>query len=73
MNAVFRALYYESAGYQDAVDFYNNYAEENGIVYYNLNYLKGREEIFPDSVMHDDNHLNGEGWQQNQVKYMLKF
>lgn len=65
MNAVFRALYYESAGYQDAVDFYNNYAEENGIVYYNLNYLKGREEIFPDSVMHDDNHLNGEGWQQN--------
>lgn len=52
---------YESAGYQDAVDFYNNYAEENGIVYYNLNYLKGREEIFPDSVMHDDNHLNGEG------------
>lgn len=52
---------YESAGYQDAVDFYNNYAEENGIVYYNLNYLKGREEIFPDSVMHDDNHLNGKG------------
>lgn len=52
---------YESRGYQEAVDFYNNYAKENGIVYYNLNYLKGREKIFPDSVMHDDNHLNGEG------------
>ena len=47
--------------YQEATDFYIQYAKQKGIVYYNLNYLKGREEFLPDELMHDYNHVNGEG------------
>ncbi len=52
---------YNSDGYQAAVDFYQEYASSKGIKYYNLNYLKNREEIVPDELMHDYNHVNGEG------------
>lgn len=52
---------YASEGYQKAVDFYNNYAKKKGIKYYNLNYLKDRENLMPDELMHDFNHVNGEG------------
>ena len=52
---------YSIENYQGAVDFYTMYAEEKGIIYHNLNYLLDREEIFPDEMMLDYNHLNGEG------------
>jgi hypothetical protein len=52
---------YASTGYQPAVDFYNSYALKNGIKYYNLNYLKNREHLIPDELMHDYNHVNGKG------------
>lgn len=52
---------YSIENYQEAVDFYTTYAEEHGIIYHNLNYLLDREEIFPDEMMLDYNHLNGEG------------
>ncbi len=52
---------YNVKGYQDAVDFYKEYAALKGINYYNLNYLKGREEFLPDELMYDYNHLNGAG------------
>ncbi len=48
-------------GYQDAVDYYQELADRYGIPYYNLNYLKGREEFLPDEMMMDYNHTNGEG------------
>ncbi len=52
---------YASNGYQPSVDFYKDYALKNGIKYYNLNYLKNREHLIPDELMHDYNHVNGEG------------
>lgn len=52
---------YNIDNYQEANDFYNNYAKENNIVYHNLNLLKNRESILPDTFMHDYNHVNGEG------------
>lgn len=52
---------YNVGNYQEAVDFYDNYAQQNDIIYHNLNYLKNRETIFDDSLMHDFNHLNGKG------------
>lgn len=52
---------YVSAGYQKSVDFYTEYAKKKGIRYYNLNFLKDREKNLPDEMMHDYNHLNGEG------------
>lgn len=47
--------------YQDAIDYYTEYAHENNIEYFNLNYLKNREEIFPDDKFMDHMHLNYEG------------
>lgn len=47
--------------YQLAVDYYEEYAAENGLIYHNLNFLKGREELLPDTMFMDYNHLNGEG------------
>jgi hypothetical protein len=52
---------YNIDDYQDADDFYNSYAAEKGIAYYNLNYLVGREDFLPDELMKDYNHVNGEG------------
>lgn len=54
---------YRIDNYQGAVDFYKNYAEENGIYYYNLNYLKDREKYMPDELFIDRLHLNYEGGQ----------
>lgn len=53
-------LYYLE-NYQGAVDFYERYAAEHGLVYHNLNYLRDRETLLPDTLMHDYNHVNGEG------------
>lgn len=47
--------------YQAAVDWFNAYARERQIPYYNLNYLVGREDFLPDDMMHDRNHANGKG------------
>ena len=52
---------YHVKGYQEAQDFYEKYAEEHGLVFHNLNYLKGREQFFGDDVMTDYVHLCGEG------------
>ena len=52
---------YHVEGYQEAVDFYEAYAEKNGLVYHNMNYLKDREDWLPDEMMADYVHLNGEG------------
>lgn len=50
-----------NSGYQEATNFYNQYCNEKGIKYYNLNLLKDREENLPEEKMFDDNHVNGEG------------
>ena len=52
---------YRTINYQGAVDYYTEYAKENGITYYNLNYIKDREKIFPDEMFIDKLHLNYEG------------
>lgn len=52
---------YNSEVYQFCHEWYLDYASKNGLVYHNLNYLKGREAFLPDTLMHDYNHVNGEG------------
>lgn len=54
------AIYY-NPGYGAADRFFSEYAESEGIPYVNLNLLKNRWEIIPDSLMYDWNHVNGEG------------
>ncbi len=58
-TTVMRMYYVDN--YKGAVEYYQNYATENGLVYRNLNYLMDRETILPDEMMCDYNHTNGEG------------
>ena len=50
--------------YQQYPDYYNEYAEKNGIEYYNLNYLKNREQDYTDDMFVDYLHLNYYGSQK---------
>lgn len=43
--------------YQEANDYYKAYASEKGVPYHNLNMLRDRDEIFPDSYFYDSGHL----------------
>lgn len=52
---------YHIEGYQEAEEFLESYAEERGLIYHNLNYLKDREEFLGDDCMTDYVHLSGEG------------
>ena len=52
---------YNTKGYQEATEYYSNYAKNNGLKYYNLNLLQNRLELLPDELMHDYNHVNGKG------------
>jgi len=52
---------YNIDSYQLAVDYYEEYAAKNGLIYHNLNFLKDREQLLPDTMFMDYNHLNGEG------------
>ena len=52
---------YNIDSYQPAVDYYEEFAAKNGLIYHNLNFLKDREELLPDTMFMDYNHLNGEG------------
>ena len=60
---------YRTGGYQDAVDYYSEFAAAHGIDYVNLNYLKDREEWLGDKLMFDFNHVNGEGAELVSKKY----
>lgn len=52
---------YSVENYQEADDFVRQYAEAHGVPYYNFNYLKNRENLLPDTMMFDGNHVNVEG------------
>ncbi len=52
---------YYVGNYKGAVEYYENYAKEKGLVYRNLNYLMDRETILPDELMCDYNHTNADG------------
>lgn len=55
---------YSIENYQAVTDYYNKLADKYDLKYYNLNYIKDREELFPDTVFIDDQHLNFEGGQR---------
>ena len=50
---------YHINGYQEAVDYFNAYAQEKGVCFDNLNFLKDREEWLGDDMMTDYIHLYG--------------
>ncbi len=52
---------YQGDGFDEITKFCEQYADENNLIYHNLNYLVGREDFLPDEMMHDYNHVNGKG------------
>ncbi len=52
---------YETDNYQAMIDYIEDYAKKNNIVYHNLSYLKGKEELLPDSMMYDFKHISKDG------------
>lgn len=57
------ARMYSVDNYQTVTEYFTDLAEDYGIHYINMNYLRNREELFPDSVFIDDQHLNNIGGQ----------
>ena len=52
---------YGMEGYNEADAYMEKYATEHDAVFFDLNLMREREELLPDSMMRDYNHVNGEG------------
>ncbi len=52
---------YGVENFQAAINHSTEFAKETGCPYLNFCYWKGREEVFPDTLYTDRQHLNGEG------------
>lgn len=46
--------------YELSVEWYKNFANEHGVEYVDLNYLKNREEILSDEYMYDNCHISAD-------------
>ena len=60
---------YYNKNYQEFTDRVSAIADEHGLPYVNLNYLRGREEWLGDDMMFDSGHVNGEGARRASEKY----
>ena len=60
---------YTITNYQEVTDFFSRFAEERGIPYHNLNYLRDREKWLGDQLMFDAGHVNGKGAEAVSSKY----
>lgn len=60
---------YSVNNFQDVINYIDDYAHKNNIIYHNLNYLKGREELLTDPMMHDYKHTNNKGAAVVSEKY----
>ena len=47
--------------YAEANKWWEDYAAQYGILYLNYNYIENKDELFPDTLFMDYNHLNSEG------------
>lgn len=52
---------YRIKEYQKSIDFYKEIAEEKGIKYFNMNYIKDRDKLLPDNSFMDETHVNKKG------------
>lgn len=52
---------YGTQGYNECDYFFKKYAQETGIIYDNLNLLKGREHFLPDAKMSSMEHVGADG------------
>lgn len=52
---------YSVKGYDEFNKYFEDYFAKYGYEFHNLNYLKNREELIPDTFMKDEGHLNYDG------------
>ena len=55
---------YATETYPDFYEFFRDFAEENGIVFWDFNLLKDRKEVIPDERMGDTVHVGDAGERQ---------
>lgn len=55
------SMIYSIADYEGSYQCFSGYAQENNLPYFELNLLKNRREILPDSMMRDADHVCGDG------------
>ena len=55
------ATIYAVENYEDSYECFADYAEQYGLPYFELNLLKGRRQLLPDSLMRDSGHVCGTG------------
>lgn len=60
---------YSIEDYEGAVSFFKEYALDKGIIYQDMNLIKDREMVLPDSAMYDCDHVNGKGAEIISRKY----
>lgn len=60
---------YSIADYEGAVNCFKEYALEKGLIYQDMNLIKDRETLLPDSAMYDSDHVNGKGAELISRKY----
>lgn len=52
---------YDTATYQEMLDYFQDYAVQKGVFFCDLNLMKDRVRVLPDSMMSDGTHVGGEG------------
>lgn len=52
---------YSIEEYEDSYQTFKEYAQEKKVPYFELNLLKDRRTLLPDSMMRDSDHVSGEG------------
>lgn len=55
------ARMYSVENYQEVVEFFSDLAAKYNTIYVNMNYIKDREKLFPDTVFIDNLHVNDVG------------
>lgn len=60
---------YSIEDYEGAVSCFKEYALDRGITYQDMNLIKDREMVLPDSAMYDCDHVNGKGAEIISRKY----
>lgn len=52
---------YDTDTYQEMFDYFQDYSKQKGIFFCDLNLMKDRVQILPDSMMSDGTHVGGDG------------
>lgn len=58
-----------SGDYENSYEMFQDYADVQKVPYFELNFLKDRTDWLPDSMMHDLDHVSGEGAERTTERF----